>query len=172
MTATVLASDSRTGVLARLRLRTRLYLGFASLIVVALVLAGAGSWGISELGGQVGQLEAKGRNVQRVLTAKGLLETIRRAQVGFMFNGDAASLTDMQAAQTSIKEVLAESAATTVSVDRLTIYKNVSAHLAEQVTGSAKLVEFGRSAGEARGRLLTGDDALTVATDKMMTAAW
>jgi methyl-accepting chemotaxis protein len=168
---TVPASDRRGGILPQLKLRTRLYLGFLALIVVALVLAGAGYWSIGQLSGQVTKLEGIGGNVQRVLTVDGLLETIRRAQLRYVFDNDAASVTEMQAAQVTAKEVLAASAANTPSEERRAIYNGVSARLAEQVTGAAKLVALGQTAGEARGRLFTGGDALTAATDKMMEAA-
>jgi methyl-accepting chemotaxis protein len=161
-------SDQRTGILPQLKVRTRLYLGFLALIVVALVLAGAGFWGIGHLGQGVAKLEAVGANVQRVLTAEVLLETIRHDQVSYMLDNDAAAVAEMTAAQTTAKDVLAASAANTRSAERLAIYKDVSARLAEQTTGSAKLVELGKTASEARGRLLPGGDALTAATDKMM----
>ena len=47
------SADQRFGILPQLKVRTRLYLGFALLIAVALLLAGAGSWGIGQLGGQI-----------------------------------------------------------------------------------------------------------------------
>jgi methyl-accepting chemotaxis protein len=168
---TVPASDRRAGILPQFKLRTRLYLGFLALIVVALVLAGAGFWSIGQLGGQVTKLEGIGGNVQRVLTVDGLLETIRRAQLRYVFDNDAASVTEMQAAQVTAKEVLAASAASTPSEERRAIYNGVSARLAEQVTGATKLVALGQTASEARGRLFTGGDALTAAADKMMEAA-
>jgi methyl-accepting chemotaxis protein len=162
---------SVTSTLTSLKVRTRLYLGFLSLIAVALLLAGAGSWGIDRLGGQVTKLEAVGGNVQRILTASGLLETIRRAQLRYMFDADAASIPEMQAAQARVKELMVASAANTLSAERLATYNTVSARLAEQVTGAAKLVELGQTASQARASLFTGGDALTAATDKMMAAA-
>src|SRR5258708_14815 len=117
--STAHTSDQSAGVLARLKLRTRLYLGFFTLIAVALALAGAGSWGIAQLGGQVTKLEAVGGNVERVLTTKALLEAIRRAQVRYMLDTDAASVTEMRDAQGKAKELLAAAAANTLSAERL-----------------------------------------------------
>jgi methyl-accepting chemotaxis protein len=165
------ASNRRSGLLPQLRLRTRLYLGFLSLIAVALLLAGAGSWGIDRLGGEVTKLQAVGGNVQRVLTATTLLETIRRAQLSYMLEADAAKVMDLHTAEAKAKEILEEAAANTLSAERLAIYHSVSAQLADLGTGAAKLVLLGQTAGDARGRLFTGGDALTAATDKMMAAA-
>jgi methyl-accepting chemotaxis protein len=169
---TVPASDRRAGILPRFRLRTRLYLGFLSLIAVALVLAGAGLWGIVQLGGEVTRLEAVGGNLQRVLTADVLFQSIRRAQLDYMHDGNATAVADIAASQSNLKEVLAATAAANkLSPERLEIYNSLSARLAEQATGSAKLVELGHTATEARGDLFTGGDALTAATDKMMETA-
>src|ERR1700712_333488 len=112
---------SVTSTFSNFKVRTRLYFGFLSLIAVALLLAGAGSWGIKRIGGQVTKLEAVGGNVQRVLTVKSLLETIRRTQLRYMLDNDAASVTEMQAAQAQAKEVMVASAANTLSAERLTI---------------------------------------------------
>lgn len=158
-------------LLSNLKVRTRLYLGFLSLIAVALLLAGAGSYGIDRIGGQVDKLEAVGGNVQRVLIAKNLLETIRRTMLRYMFDDDAASVTEMQAAQAQAKEVMVASAANTLSAERLTIYNSVSDDLAKQVAGAAALVELGRHASEGRAGLTAGGDALTAAADKLSEAA-
>jgi methyl-accepting chemotaxis protein len=162
---------SATSAITNLKVRTRLYLGFLSLIAVALLLAGVGYLDIDRLGRQVAKLEAVGGNVQRVLTATGLIETIGRAQVRYMFDADAASAAEMKAAQAKVGESMVAAAASTLSAERLTIYRTISASLAEQVGGAAKLVEFGRIAKEGRARLFAGGDTLTAATEKMMAVA-
>jgi methyl-accepting chemotaxis protein len=168
LSATQPAVRRRAGWLPDLRLRTRLYFGFATLIAVALLLGGVGSWGIGRLSGEAGKLEAIGGNVQRVLTATNLLERIRRAQLQFMFDGDPQAAAGMQDAQTKAAAELTAAAANTLSQQRRTIYQATTTRLAEQVAGSAKLVELGHTAREAQGRLFTGGDALTDATDRLM----
>ena len=162
------AKGPRGGILSRLRLRTRLYLGFGSLIAVAVVLAGTGVWAIGRLGGQITTLEKVGTSVERVLSAKTLLEVIRRTQVRFMLDADEASANDMQAAQTKLRDVLNDAAANSLSAERLAIYRSVSARLTDQNAAAAKVVELGRAANEARTRLVKVGDALTSATDAVM----
>jgi len=165
------SADQRFGILPQLKVRTRLYLGFALLIAVALLLAGAGSWGIGQLGGQITKLEAVGSNVQRVLTVQGLIGSIRGAQLRYMIDGDASAVADMQAAEDKAKEVLAGAAADTTSPERLAIYGNVAAQLADQVTGAATLVQLGKTSIDSHVRLNADGGALTTAADKMMDAA-
>jgi hypothetical protein len=107
--------------LANLKVRTRRYLGFLSLIALAVVLAGVGSWGIDRLGGQVAKLEAVGANVQRVLSGDSLLRTIRRAQFDYLSGANEAAITETQDAETKANEVLMASAANTLSAERLAI---------------------------------------------------
>jgi methyl-accepting chemotaxis protein len=170
MVATATPSEQRSGILPRLKVRTRLYLGFASLIAVALLLAGAGSWGIAQLGGQVTKIEGVDGNVQRVLTASRLLESIRRAELRYMLDADPAAVTDMQDAEAKVKDVLVVAAAHTPSAERLAIYHKVSDQLAGLVPDAAKLVQLGKTGKEATALLFTGGDALTAATDKLMAA--
>ncbi|MGD0105538.1 MAG: HAMP domain-containing methyl-accepting chemotaxis protein [Rhodopila sp.] len=165
------AIRTQAGLLPQMKLRTRLYLGFVSLIALAILLAGAGSWGVHRLGGQVTRLEVVGANVQRILTTTTELEAFRRAQLGYMLDASAISIQDMQAGESRIKELLAASAANTVSAERLAIYNTTSAQLTELAAGARRLVDLGQTAGEARARLFTGGDALTAATDKLMAAA-
>ncbi|MEJ0045832.1 MAG: HAMP domain-containing methyl-accepting chemotaxis protein [Rhodospirillales bacterium] len=160
-----------TRTLTDFKVKTRLYFGFLALIVVVLLVAGAGLWGIDELGGQVTRLGALGGNVERVLTTKTLLETIRGAQMSYMLDHDATAVTDMQAAQARAAELLAASASNTTSGERLAIYHDVAGRLAAQVSGAAQLVELGRTADEARVHLFADGIDLTAATDKLMAAA-
>jgi methyl-accepting chemotaxis protein len=165
------ASHRRRGFLPALRLRTRLYLGFLSLIAVALLLTGAGSWGISRLGGQVTRLQAVGTTVQQVMTASKLLETIRRSQIAYMLTPDPSRATDIQAAEANAKEILEKSFASTPSAQRRAIYRRVLDQLVELTSGGTKLVQLGQDITQARARLATGGAALGAATDKMMEAA-
>jgi methyl-accepting chemotaxis protein len=164
-------SRARVGLLSQLKLRTRLYLGFLCLIAVALGLAGAGSWGVDRLGGQVTKLAAMDGNVERILTAKSLLEVVRRSQIRYMFDHDIAAASEMRDAGAKAKEVMAAAGAQTLSAERLAIDNHVSALLDEQAVNGTKLVELGQAAGAARDHLFTGGDALAAATDKMMEAA-
>jgi methyl-accepting chemotaxis protein len=156
------------GWLPQLRLRTRLYLGFFSLIVLALLLAGAGSWGINQVSGQIAKVEGIDTNVQRVLTAENLLEATRRAQVRYVLDGDETSIEEGRNDLPKIRDTLAAAAANTVSAERLAIYNGVSARLTDLGAGMAKLVGLGQTISESRARLYTGGDALTAATDKLL----
>ena len=56
-------------LLSRLKIRTRIYMGFASLVVLGLVVAAAGSWGIDGLGRQSVRLNSLAGNQRYVAAA-------------------------------------------------------------------------------------------------------
>ena len=158
---------TKSFTLTNLKLRTRLYLGFAFLIAVAVVVTATGGWGISRLGGEIVRLDSVSGNVQRVLSAKAALETVRRAQVRYMLDTDAGAVTDMRVARDRARMLLTEAAAHTTSSERLKIDNDVIAKLGETDSDAARLVSLGRDIGAARERLSTGGDALASATEKM-----
>jgi len=165
------ASRPSAGLLPQFKLGTRLYLGFLALIAISLMLAGTGSWGIDQVGEEVGKLEAVGGGVQNILTADASLEILRRAQLRYMFDADPAAIQDMLTSQDKIKAILTAAAVTTTSAERQGVYNRIDAQLAQQVIESAKLTELGRQAVESRDRVFTDGDALVAATDKMIEAA-
>jgi len=153
------------------RLRTRLYGGFVTVISVAVLLAATGTWGISQLGGQITRLESVNAATTRALTVMALLENIGRSQIRFMLDGEDGSAAEIRDAQTKVKDVLDSAIAKTTMAERLTLYHSLLARLAEQVAGSVKLVEQGRTATAARARQDQDGDLVTAATDAMMKAA-
>ena len=57
-------------LLSRLKIRTRIYMGFASLVVLGLVVAAAGLWGIDGLGRQSVQMNSLAGNLRYVAAAE------------------------------------------------------------------------------------------------------
>ena len=171
MTAVMPPIRRAPGFPPKLRVRTRLYLGFSFLIVLAGLLAAAGTWGIERLAGRITAMERIGANTRQVLTATRLLESVRRAETRYMFDLDEKSVSVMTAGQTKVRELLSNLTATTVSAERLGIYRSVLTRLDEHAPAAAALLDVGRKFGDARGKLIAGGDTLTAAADKMIAAA-
>ena len=70
----------------RLKVRTRIYLGFAVLVALSLGLVGFGVYQLSGIGVQVGKMDALAGNTQRVLLATRELEAIRRAETRYLLD--------------------------------------------------------------------------------------
>ena len=155
----------------KLRVRTRLYLGFSFLVVLAGLLAAAGTWSIGQLAGRISAVELIGANTRHVLTATRLLESIRRAETRFMFDLDEKSVSVMTAGQTEVRELLSNLTVTAISAERRDIYRSVVTRLDAHAPAAAALVDMGRKFADARGKLIAGGNALTAAADKMHAAA-
>src|SRR5690242_6825277 len=81
---------SMTLALNRFRIRSRIYGGFAALIVLVLAVALFGATQFAATGGQVGSLVTVSDQMARVLTVQRLLETLNRASLRYQTKGDKA----------------------------------------------------------------------------------
>jgi len=76
----------------RLRVRTRIYLGFGAPIVLGLCLAVFGVYELGEVHTEVTKMDVLAGNTQRVLTVTRDLEAIRRAQTRYSVDASADAL--------------------------------------------------------------------------------
>ena len=158
------------GLFRRPRVRTRLYAGFLSLILVAMILTATGIWAVGHLHGRIATLAQVDAKAERVLSLQTLLETIRRVQTRFMLDGNEAAAEILLATQTKAQTVLGDQMGSTISPQRQATYKTVAARLSDQIAGSTKLLDLGHTAAGARARMISQGDLLTAASDKMMAA--
>ena len=158
-------------MLPRLALRTRLNLGFSVLVLLALVLAGTGYWGLNRASGELATLERAGVSMARVLRMDSEIEIIRRSQLRYIHEIHAGSLTEMQASQKTLRDLLAEAASATAEADLLDIYRTVDSRLAAQVAAGQRLVELVGAAQAARGALLAAGAGLITATTTLIDVA-
>ena len=157
-------------IVGSLKIRTRLYTGFAVLMVVTLGLAVSDRDGISRVGSDIKTLSALSGNVRRVMATSKELEVIRRASVRYMADRDDASLDQLRKAEDSAKTLLEAAAGNTLSQERLALYQGLSASLAEERRQAQRLAELGQSLKAEIARLVSGGDELTAATDRLMAA--
>lgn len=75
-----------------LKVRTRIYLGFAALVVLSLGIAGFGVMQISGIGTNVAAMDRLASVTQRVLNTARNLEAIRRAETRFLFEASDVSI--------------------------------------------------------------------------------
>ncbi len=158
-------------MLPRLALRTRLYLGFTALIMIAIALAGTGLWGLAQQTTQRETLMRVSASMMRVSRMEAGLEAIRRQQLRVIHENDEASYREMQVSQAAIKEWLSEAAASTTSQERLASYRSLSDRLAQQVTGAARLQDLVKDAARAQASLAKAGAELIGATTDMMDVA-
>src|ERR1700712_1024228 len=109
----------------QLSVSTRIYSGFALLIVIAMGLAGFGIDRMSEIGSQLGKLGSITDNTSRVQEATIRLEAVRRAVVRYHFDSDPAALAASQGAMTEASDLLQQLTSGTNADDRRQRYNRI-----------------------------------------------
>jgi methyl-accepting chemotaxis protein len=154
-----------------LRIQTKIFCGFGSLLVIAGGLAGFGTYQLSGLHHEVRTMQVLTESMQRVLTVNHAMETMRRAQIRYRFDGDKVQLKEFAAAETEARDLLAASAKAALSEDRRRIYSATHESVAELGTIMRQFVELVDQAASERTTLIAGGDALTAATARLVAEA-
>jgi methyl-accepting chemotaxis protein len=153
----------------RVKLRARLYSGYAALIVLALGLAAAGMWGLRAVGLQVAHMEADATAVARINAAEELAARFGTAGLRFMFDGDPGAAADAVALPGLLRESL--SGLVAAGGGRAAGLEEPLSGMAEQQEGAARLVALGRSGEEARTRLYRGGETVMRQAERLARAA-
>jgi methyl-accepting chemotaxis protein len=157
--------------LLRFKVRTRIYLGFGILVVLSVAFAAFGFYQFSSVGRNVGAMDALAGNTQRVLTLTRQLETMRRADIRYLFTAEDAAIKEARDAAGRADALLTDAAVATLSEERLRTYHAVQDNLRTNVNDLDQLGKLTTTWLAERAKLFSGGDALTAATDKLAAAA-
>jgi len=155
----------------RLKVRTRIYLGFAALAALGLCIALFGTYQTSGVGIDVGKMDALAANTQRVLTLTRQLEAIRRAGTRYLIDAQESSMKEARDNASQADKLLTEAIGATLSEERKKTYGAVQATLRELAANLDPYAQDSAAWVAARAKLFAGGDALTAATDKLTAAA-
>jgi methyl-accepting chemotaxis protein len=155
----------------RLRVRTRIYLGFGAPIVLGLCLAVFGVYELGEVRTEVGKMDALAGNTQRVLTVTRDLEAIRRAQTRYLLDASDDALKDARDNVASSNTLLTAAGQATLSEERRKTYRAIQDSLSTQSANLDVMAKLTATWVAARAALFTGGDALTAATNQLLAAA-
>jgi methyl-accepting chemotaxis protein len=155
----------------RLKVRTRIYLGFTALIVLSLGIAGFGVYQLSGIGGHVRTMDVLAGVTQRVLSVTRNLEAIRSAETNYLSDAPDASMQEARANAQQANAHLAEAVRVAISQERANIYRSVQDALKAHGANLDQLGQLSATWVAERANLFTGGDALTAATDRLVEAA-
>jgi len=156
-------------LIGRFRIGTRVFVGFATLIALSLLLAGFGIYQLSAVGAQTAKMNILAANSVRVLSAKLGLEVIRRAETRMQIDGTQAE--DATNAAVKVQELLREAASIAVSRERARIFLEVADAVSAHKQMFDRFEQSIRTAEEQRKALFSGGDALTAAANQLVQAA-
>jgi methyl-accepting chemotaxis protein len=155
----------------RLKVRTRIYLGFAVLVVLSLGIAAFGVYQLSGVSTNVGKMDLLATNTQRVLTITRQLEAIRRAETRYLVDATEASMKDARDNASAADALLTDAVKIVLIEERRNAYHAVQNTLRTHLTNLDHFGQLSTTWVAERARLFAGGDALTAATDKLVAAA-
>jgi methyl-accepting chemotaxis protein len=143
-----------------LRIRGRLYGGFAILLLFCAGLAGFAVARLTAIRDTVDVLSLRSQNTIRVEEIATNLQASRRAILRYAFDQDEASFTESDKRLTHVTELLDQAIATGQNEERKSEYRDVEKHIADLKAKRAEL-------GEAVKQMLAGRKVLFTEGDKM-----
>jgi methyl-accepting chemotaxis protein len=156
--------------LARLRLplRTRLYGGYALLILLALALAGTGIWGLQRIGAQIDRLRQNTGAVQRLEQARDRMQEFDTAQLRFMLDGNAGELAALPG---RLRADMAAVAAVAHDPGKMAVMKDVLARIDPLEATARRMMDLGTTAEAARTELYRDGQRMARVTERLAKAA-
>ena len=158
-------------MLNRLKISSRIYVGFGLLIILGLGVAGFGAYQFSDIGKQVGKMTLLSVDMQRVLQAKSQLETIRREETRYRLNADTAALQGRNSSQARIGVLLTQLAVSAPSEEQRRIYGSLQELLSAHEVSFNQYLQLSKTAADARASLIAVGETLKTATHKLDLAA-
>jgi len=110
----------------RLKVSTRIYVGFAVLVTLGIGVAGFGVYQFSGVASQLDRMTVVAANTARALQAISLLETIGGAETRYRLDGDANALELRTRSEAQARVLLAEAARVTPSKERRQVSDSVT----------------------------------------------
>src|SRR6266567_2199919 len=96
----------------RLKVRSRIFIGFGALIVLSLAVAGFGVFQLSGVGGEATKMGGLARNTARVLDATRSLGELRRAELRIHFDGIARAINEGKDDSATTRKLLTDASQT------------------------------------------------------------
>ncbi len=154
----------------RLRVRTRIYLGFGLLVSITLGVAGFGIYQMSGVGNQSRLMTEMSVNMRRVLTIARLVETVSAAETRYRLDPTPAILAARQDSEAEVETILRQSTQATKSPAERRGYRAILALLKSHDDIFARYRQSTSTAIDNRAALLSGGDQLTSDTEQLFTA--
>jgi methyl-accepting chemotaxis protein len=157
--------------LFRLRIKGRLYSGFALLLVFVLALAVFATWKMSSIQSQVGKMTAISANAVRVMEISTNLQAIRRGILRYNFDADEPSFKEAANRETKTIELLQEAAKATLSDERRKMYNSIEAKVVQLRAKREALGDAVKKMVAGRATLFSVGDQLTANVSKLVEAS-
>ncbi|MGY8665500.1 methyl-accepting chemotaxis protein [Bradyrhizobium sp. UFLA05-109] len=155
----------------RLKIRGRLYAGFAALVAVGLIMAAVAVWNLWAVQDQVAKASALSDSTARVLEISSHLQAIQRANLRYIHDGNEPSLREAGDREAAATELLQVGAKATLSEERRKLYNDLISDIAKMRSLRDDLGDAVNEMRTGRATLLPGGDDLAAKAAKLVIAA-
>jgi methyl-accepting chemotaxis protein len=155
----------------RLKLRWRIFLGYAVVIALLLGIGAYGSYGLSLVGEEIDKMDGIAGNANRLQELALRLEVIQRGLAGYRVDADENALHEVTEAETRAASLLEQSAQNTMSKQRRAIFNGVAEKLEASIANREHFASLRSTATAERGKLFALDDSLRQAVSQLAAAA-
>ena len=155
--------------LNRLKIGTRIFIGFGTLIAISLIIAGFGVYRLADVGEAAASMDSTGGRVGKMVDATRRLEAIRRAETRMRIDGG-----DQQDAKDNaalVRVLVTEAVQVESSADRRRTYAGVLEVLTAHDQTLDHFATLTAAWIDARAKLITSGDMLTAASTRLVAAA-
>ncbi len=153
------------------RIRTRIRAGFATVILLSVIVAASSIWQFGQVGRQVDRLVSASDNVAHNLEVNRIAETMRHVGLQYRTSADEAAIKEFADNTTQATRLLSEAADATLSDERRALLGSAKSEIAAAQQDFDKLAGIGKEIGADRAELFKLGDALSKATDALIVKA-
>ncbi|HLH87017.1 MAG TPA: methyl-accepting chemotaxis protein [Xanthobacteraceae bacterium] len=155
----------------QLRIKGRLYAGFAALVLFGVGLAAFAVWQLTAVSRQVNKMTALSDSTVRVLRVSSDLQAMRRATLRYVFDHDQGSAQEAEQRSQSSIELLQAAAATTLSEERRRTYQALVEAVKSLRDKRAELIAAVDKTAAAKAILFPVGDKLAADVNKVVETA-
>jgi len=155
----------------RLKIRGRLYAGFAALVAVGVIMSAVAVWNLWTVRDQVEKITTLADHTARILQISNHLQAIQRANLRYMHDGNEPSLKEAADRETAATELLQAAARDAFSDERRKLYENLVSDVAKMQTQRDNLRDAVKQIKSGKAALLPGGEDLAAKTAKLAIMA-
>ncbi|UFZ06730.1 methyl-accepting chemotaxis protein [Bradyrhizobium ontarionense] len=155
----------------RLKIRGRLYAGFAALVAVSVIMAAVAVWNLWAVRDQVASMSALSDSTARILQISNHLQAIQRANLRYIHDANEPALKEAADRESAATELLQAATKDPLSAERRKLYNDLAGNIARMKTQRDALQDAVKQIKTGRAALLPGGEDLAAKTAKLSIAA-
>ncbi|MGJ5018987.1 methyl-accepting chemotaxis protein [Bradyrhizobium oligotrophicum] len=154
-----------------LKIRGRLYAGFAALIVAGAVMAAVAVWNLWAVRDQVASMSALSDATARILQVSNHLQAIQRANLRYIHDANEPALKEAAEREAAATALLQAATAGRLSAEQRKLYGDLTSEIAQMKTQRDALSDAVKQVKSGRAALLPGGEDLAAKAAKLSIAA-